>query len=167
MSKKNTTLLIAIILLVILGAGFYLLKKSKVAKPANQAPVPVTKPYSYSGEGQAPKVTLAPVDKTVLPERFPSDIPLEAGAAIIFNYNAVNVAGQFQASREFVSKKSMADNLSLYQTSLKASGWTITSVSDQPTQKLIFANKGGNYLNIRIYQAVGQVKVSINNLTQP
>jgi hypothetical protein len=112
-------------------------------------------------------VEIRTVDATKLPERFPTDIPLEAGATTTYNYNAVNANGEYQSSREFISKKSVAQNFSFYQTALKNAGWSITAaVNDTANrQEIIFATKGLNSLNVRIYVKGGQVRVSINNIT--
>ncbi len=81
------------------------------------------------------------------------------------NYNATNTAGNFQASREFISKKTAAENYAFYQKALKDNGWTITSTQENVSAgDLIFATKGANTLNIRIYSdADKKVRVSINN----
>lgn len=161
MSKK---VILVIILIVLLAVVILVVTGMNKATPA---PQPVKSSQTNVTTAPAP-VKLTEVDKTKLPDRFPADVPIEAGATITLNYNAVNAKGLFQASREFVSKKSMADNFTLYQKALTASGWTITSAMDQPNQKIILATKGANNLNIRIYtDPTGQVKVSINNETQP
>ena len=95
------------------------------------------------------------------------DIPLETGATVTLNYNAVNASGKFQASREFISKKTVDANFNFYLDSLKKSGWTITQATQDPKQSVILATKGDNNLNIRIYTDAGKVKVAISNETNP
>ncbi len=107
------------------------------------------------------------VDESKLPERFPAEIPLEKGAKVTLNYNAVNLADQFQSSREFISKYSEEENFSFYKTELKKLGWEITQETSETPQKILMAKKGENELNIRIYSQGDEVRVSINNITSP
>lgn len=106
------------------------------------------------------------VDESKLPDRFPSEIPLEKDAKVTLNYNAVNLANQFQSSREFISKYSEEENFEFYTTELKKLGWEVTP-SEESSQKIIFAKKQGTELNIRVYTSGGEVRVSINSLTKP
>lgn len=132
-------------------------------KPASQAETQKSAEQNFS-EQAAP---MTAVDESKLPERFPAEIPLEKGAKVTLNYNAVNLADQFQSSREFISKYSEEENFKFYKTELKKLGWEITLESIEPQQQILMAKKGENELNIRIYSSAGEVRVSINNITTP
>ncbi len=107
------------------------------------------------------------VDESKLPDRFPAEIPLEKGAKVTLNYNAVNLADQFQSSREFISKYGEEKNFEFYKSELKKLGWEITQETNESQQKILMAKKGENELNIRIYSQGDEVRVSINNITSP
>lgn len=102
---------------------------------------------------RANPVSIVPNDQ--LPIMFPPDIPIEAGAAVKSNFNAAGGNGQFQATRSFVSAKSVAINFSLYQQFLanNAKTWTIISTvdnaSDQNNESL-FAKSNAGLLTIAI-----------------
>jgi hypothetical protein len=104
--------------------------------------------------GGGATVTHLPV--IALPEAFPAGLPIEAGAKIVNNYNAVSTDGKrIQATRVFESAKTVAENAALYQAYVNdtKNGWTIMNQSDGPAgsgQKFIFAKKGDGILNIGI-----------------
>jgi len=151
---KKILIIVIIILVVVFGA--ILLMKVKV---------------NISGNPSSASPTAVPVEAvspSQLPQQFPADIPLEAGAQVTLNYNATNAAGNFQASREFISKKTIAENYAFYQAALKDNGWSITGTqAGTPAGDLIFATKGTSNLNIRIYTDTNnKVRVSISNEIQ-
>lgn len=137
---RNKSILWLMAVLILLAAGLY--------------------GYSYfttkeftgnSGTTQHGKVTTTLVPEDRLPKNFPSSIPLEAGAAVTVNQNSVDLNGNQVASREFVSSKTIWENFTFYKEVLEKEGWTITSTSDKETQKVIFATKGKQEVNIRCY----------------
>ncbi|HEX3099864.1 MAG TPA: hypothetical protein VHQ41_02735 [Patescibacteria group bacterium] len=81
-----------------------------------------------------------------VPEKFPTDVPIETGATITQNYNATADDGRFQATRAFETNKSLAENLTLYTNYLKAGGWTLNPVIDQDMFKLISGSKGNQQI---------------------
>ena len=58
------------------------------------------------------------VDFSKLPEKFPTNIPIESGAKITQNYNATTPEGEFQATRSFVTTKTLAENIKIYSNIL-------------------------------------------------
>lgn len=168
MSKKIWYIVIPVLVLLIVWLAV------ENSHSGSKQPVSVSTPQnSAKNTGSATPaststaVKINDVDKSTLPQGFPVDVPLETGAAITYNYDTVNLAGQHQASREFISKKSADDNFTFYQKTLKDNGWVITSAVNDTArnQKIIFATKGSNNLNIRIYTDNGQVKVSLSNIS--
>src|SRR5579862_5803833 len=91
-----------VVLLVIIGSVLYAAHFSK-HESITQQPAIVK-----------PNVTQTAVDPKTLPQDFPANIPLEKGATVTQNYNAQSISGQYQATRAFESKKSVADNDKLY-----------------------------------------------------
>ncbi len=88
------------------------------------------------------------VDSSEAPEKFPSDIPIEAGARITQNYNATTADGRFQATREFESTKTLAENLTLYRNYMTSEGWEVRSTVDQENYKMLFGVKDNTNLQI-------------------
>jgi hypothetical protein len=162
LGRPAVTVLIVLVVAVIVALLIWFMggsKKTSVpANPGTQATTTV----------EAPKgVSQTDVDPSKLPDRFPADVPLEAGAQVTANYTAVNAAGMFQSTREFISKKSILDNYELYQAALEKAGWKITSVTGDAGQRIILAAKGENKLTVRIYASGADVKVLIANQTKP
>jgi hypothetical protein len=162
------SLSIVLLIIVLIFAWKFQLTNTTIIEsnqPASQTMVE----SDLSNQNSGPDAVINYIDESQLPERFPSDIPIEAGAETTLNYNTINSAGQFQASREFISKLSAEQNFNFYQQSLINTGWHLKQTLDDIAhgQKLIFAEKDGNELNIRIYSDADKVKVSINNITKP
>lgn len=87
------------------------------------------------------------------PDKFPTGIPIEAGANVTQNYNATAKDGRFQATKVFETNRSLAENSALYQDWMTDDGWDIRSTVDQENYKMIFGVKGD-------YQ---QLQISIDN----
>lgn len=137
---KKVVIGLIILAAIVVGVVYVLpkLKKTSVA-PANNA-AEVAKPVAQKTE--------VPVDKT--PDKFPTGIPIEAGADITQNYNATATDGRFQATRAFITKKTLAENLTIYKDWMNANGWTIGSSIDQPTYKMVAGTKGKQELQASI-----------------
>lgn len=125
------------------------------SKPASKGPVkPVNK--------------IENVKPAELPKGFPADLPLEAGAKILNNYNATSPDGKrMQATRSFESAKTASANFDLYKTYLTKNKWTILGeVNDpnKPQSLAIFAKKGEGILNVGITPS-GTAKTSIVDLS--
>lgn len=81
------------------------------------------------------------VDYSKLPEKFPASIPIESGAKITQNFNASSPDGNFQSTRAFETKETLAANLKLYTEFLKKDGWEIKATIDKPDLKMVFGQK--------------------------
>lgn len=92
------------------------------------------------------------VDKAKAPEKFPSDIPIEAGAVITQNYNATAPDGRFQATRVFETKKTLAENLTIYKDYLEEDNWKVASTVNLENYKMVFGSKGKAQLQVSIDQ---------------
>lgn len=103
------------------------------------------------------QVTTTPVDPKKLPEGFLSSVPIEKGAKITQNYNAVSEDGRVQATRTFETKKSLIENFKIYEDYLKNNDWQIDSTVDQTSFKMLFGKKDGSTL---------QISMSENSLTK-
>lgn len=88
------------------------------------------------------KIEKTIVDSAELPELFPKDIPIEKDAKITQNYNATSPDGRFQATRAFETKKTLDENLKIYQDYFKKNKWEVQSTLDTDANyKMIFAVK--------------------------
>ncbi|RJQ28885.1 hypothetical protein C4571_02485 [Candidatus Parcubacteria bacterium] len=132
--QKSNTVLIAVGILVFIGAAALLIWKKPFSRPVN---------------------TTTNVTAEKLPEKFPVDVPLEEGAKILKNYNSVSPEGRVQASRVFESNRSVAANFDLYRNFLtdRQNGWTVVYELNNPSQpayKAIFARRTDGVLNVTI-----------------
>ena len=158
MSPKNAKLLIVAIVVVVVA-----LYAVYVIKTGNWL-IGWQRDGSPSSQQQATESpVISQVDTSKLPDSFPTDIPLESGAKVEQNYNA-SVSGKIQATRIFVSAKSLSENFTLYKTWLTKNGWKIDATLDQPSLKVLVASKGSEMINITI-NANQQTKENTVNIS--
>lgn len=144
---ENKKIIIFVVVVVLAGFSYYFVwQKNKVNKIAEQQK---TQNQEQPAKTDSPSVQV--VDNSKLPDKFPVNIPLEAGAQIEQNYN-VDLADKTQASRRFASTKSLAENYKLYGDWLKQDGWEIQNTLDNSDLKALSAIKGEGSLNITISQ---------------
>jgi len=108
---------------------------------------------------------MADVTASQLPQGFPANLPIEPGATLTQNYTTTNPAGNLLAVREFVSKKTMAENFALYKNFLITNGWSITFTLDAADQKVLNAQKENIQSRVRTYTANDQVIVTLQAIT--
>ena len=101
-------------------------------------------------ESQPAQVEKTNVDFSKVPEKFPTNIPIEPGAKLTQNYNATTPDGQFQATRTFETQEALATNLKLYTEFLTDDGWEIKATTDDPTFKMVLGTKGKQSLQVSI-----------------
>ncbi|RJP45620.1 hypothetical protein C4587_00515 [Candidatus Parcubacteria bacterium] len=105
----------------------------------------------FSRTGPVNRVVEIP--ESSLPQGFPSDVPIEAGAKILKNYTATSPSGRVQATREFESSRSVGENFSLYRSFLSQSGWKLLYELDDarsPSYKAVFGRNAAGVLNVSI-----------------
>lgn len=88
------------------------------------------------------------VDFSELPTKFPSNVPIESGAKTTQNFEVKSPDGNFQATRGFETKLSLADNLKLYTDFLKKDGWEIKATVDNKDLKMVIGQKAEKSLQI-------------------
>lgn len=147
-------LVVVAALFALLFVAYKLSMNSKKEQAANQT--------------QLAQVEKTNVDFSELPERFPSNIPIETGAQITQNYNSKTPEGQFQATRVFITKQSLAANIKLYTDFLTKEGYEIKSSVDQPTLKMVMGSKGAQSIQVTVNEnTVNKDKtVSISYIVQ-
>jgi flagellar basal body-associated protein FliL len=156
---------IALAVVIVVGLGIWLFAMRSTTKEPGTGLGSETQ--TKAAVQSVPQIN---VNNSQLPNKFPTDVPLEAKAAVTQNFNATNATGMYQATREFISQKTMGDNFTLYKAALKKVGWTVTQVTTDAarSQDIILATKAGNSLTVRIYlDTQNQVRVNISNQTQP
>lgn len=137
MKKSNWVI---IIIAVILIGVLVFLALSKPFQPRNQ---PINK--------------IVNVDPKKLPSQFPG-IPVDLGASVVNNYNAISPDGRMQSTRTIQSPASVFSNFVYYRNYLivPGSGWTFLSEVNNPkapNHKALFAKNGDGILNINISAA--------------
>lgn len=90
------------------------------------------------------------IDPKELPEKFPKELPLEAGATVIVNNNISSDVGHFSGTRRFESKKSLSENFDLYKNFFEKNGWEILNTVDTENLKIINAKKDGTTTRVDI-----------------
>lgn len=135
MNKIKLLIILIIITLIAIGAYVWLNKQNKSVKVPAQ---------------QSAHVKKVNVDFSKSPEKFPSNIPMEADARITQNYNATGLNGTFQATRTFETAQSLASNLDLYKNFFTKEGWTVKATTDEPTFKMIMGVKDNQTLQVLI-----------------
>jgi hypothetical protein len=143
-SKRMIWIFVGIGLLAVLVIAITLVATSK-SRPAGQNAVSPAKS----------QVVKTKVDPAKLPEKFPADFPQETGATILANDVQTTSDGKFQATRSYVSAKTLEDNVKIFQSYFQKTGWKVTSTVEQPRYKAISATKED--LNIQINMNDNQV----------
>ncbi len=86
------------------------------------------------------KVERHEVSADTLPERFPANIPLEAGTGLIQNYTASAPGVPFQATREFSTHRTIAENFAIYKTFFSNFGWELVSATSSSYATVLASN---------------------------
>ena len=131
---------ILIVGVLVAAAVIFMVYKPSSEVPANNKPGDTT-----SQEESKP----TNVDPSQLPERFPAGMPLEEGAQVTQNYN-LNKSGYFQSSRAFVTTKSVADNMKIYEKFFGTDGWTIIQKMDEQGVHTLVATKGDTRAHVDV-----------------
>lgn len=107
---------------------------------------------NQKGSANQPKFSVAKkeVAKEQAPSGFPADIPIEAGAKIVQNYQADTTDGRHQATRVFESAKTVKQNYQLYLDWLTKNGWEVKTKSAADIVASIYAVKSGSQLTATI-----------------
>lgn len=137
--QKNQKILIGLVIVLLVLAGILYLAKNKLGNKGGS-----------DRSNQPASVNKVNVDFSKDPENFPSSIPIEAGAQVTQNYNAAAPSGQYQATKTFVTKASLAENLSLYTNYLKSNGWTVEGTVDESNYKSVAGKKDNEKIQVNI-----------------
>lgn len=111
------------------------------------------------------EIKIQQVEKNQVPANFPFDIPMETGAAITVNYNAAAPDDRTQATRGFITQKTLGENYQLYTDYFNNNGWTIFNKLDADNFKLITARKANLTATVTMNQnsatKVNTVQISV------
>ncbi len=118
--------------------------------------------------GEEFKVAKKEVSADEAPAGFPQGVPIEAGATIIQNYEAEVSDGRHQATRAFVSGKTVAQNYQVYLDFLTSDGWEIKNKSGTETVASLYAVKSDSELTVSITKnaVTGVVTVDLSVLAK-
>lgn len=136
-SHKLTKLLLVIVAVLILAFVLYKFIGSKQESVKLQTP-------------EKAIVEKTDVDFSKSPEKFPANIPIEAGAKLTQNYNATTPEGEFQATRSFITTKSLDENVKIYSNILEKDGWKSSVVVDNSNFKMISGTKDKKQITISV-----------------
>ncbi len=140
-NSKIKALIIVLIVVLAAALGFkaWWGSRSKTSTGGNN--------QQQNNQSASQKIEKVAADK--LPTGFPTDFPLEKDAKVDQNFN-VTTDGKTQATRKFISEKSLKENYDLYKDWLGKNGWTTIATLDVEEIKSIGAKKGENTVNVSI-----------------
>ena len=154
MEKKNSVIIVIVIVIVAL-LGLWALSKWQKSPLKNTNSTTEVQPTATN------PVKVTNVESSQLPAQFPTDFPLEKGAQVLKNDNSEN-AQAFEATRQFVSAKTLSENFKIYSDYLKQNKWEITGTSDTPNIKSLSAQKGSSSVTVSITQNPNTKKVVVD-----
>lgn len=145
---------LAVIIIAVLA---FVLAKAP-AKPVTQNNTQT----NTQSQPEVPKVATKEVAKDQLPDAWPTDIPMEAGAKVTVNYQKTLDDGSVQLVQAFTSAKTVADNGKIYTDYFASAGFKLAGQIDQPTFKSYAATKGNEQLQVLIQQDAKTKVVTVN-----
>lgn len=155
MNKKS--LVYVIISLVLILVALVMISKTRKApiSPKNESGSATSSPFT-------PSITIVPT--STVPSALPANLPLEAGAKVLQNFEgSVKDSNQTQSTRVYVSSKTVDQNFTIYKKYLQDNNWMITSTVDQPNVKNFDASKGTSRMTVTIAKdSAGQVTVNVS-----
>ncbi|MBL8030204.1 MAG: hypothetical protein JNN11_03075 [Candidatus Doudnabacteria bacterium] len=134
MNKKILTLIV-----LLLALGGVILWYTKLPKKEVKAP----EVKETTLEQPLPK----PVEHSKLPEKFIAGFLLEENVTVTDNYNS-ETDKIFQATRQYVSKKSLAENYKLFENYLNSNSWKIVSRAQNEQYRILSAEKDGTMVTV-------------------
>lgn len=156
-SIKKALVLIIMILALAIGITLIVSMVMKTDTTNNSA--------NQSDANQS-KVTKADISKELLPNKFPTDLPIEANAVVTQNYNAIAEDGSYQATRAFETTKSLTENITAFKQYMTQNDWEIKSSVDKPTTKSVVGSKGTQRLSVTVTEnSSTKVKTVIVTIT--
>ncbi len=111
------------------------------------------------------EVTTREVAPSELPGMFPEGFPLENGATVLQNYTATTPDGRQQATRAFVSNRSLERNMQTYSDYLSVDHWVVQATKDETAYKAIMAEKEGLTVQVVMTEASGTKTVQVTFTT--
>ena len=162
-SGNKKPLVIVLVILVVVAAGIVWYSQSRT-QPQTQQP-----PASGQTADQLPQIKKTEVPTNKLPDGFPADIPLEAGASITQNYNAEGT-GLVQATRVWTTQQTLDASFLVYTKFFNnaKNGWKVLTTLNQPQLKSISVSKGDVQVIVTINQnSITQEKTVSISATWP
>lgn len=97
-----------------------------------------------------------------LPENWPTDIPMYAGATVQFGGAANGMAGDAGGMAVvMMSEDATADVAAYYKSSLAKDGWTVKSTMEAQGSTIYLAEKAGRTISVTVTGASGQTTITI------
>lgn len=147
--------------LIIIGGLWWVYKKgpslSSTPTSTNQ-----TSNQTANTPQPVPQIPTKEIAKDQLPDSWPSDIPMEAGAKVTVNYQRTTPEGNVQLVRAFNSAKTVDANAKIYTDYFTSAGFTVGGKIDQATFKSYLATKGNEMLQVLIQQDAKTKVVNVN-----
>ena len=151
--NKNVIIMIVGVLIVVM-AGVLFIFADKIFQMPQE---------NFRSEDTGPKYDITQAPAGELPNQFPKDFPLEAGAVVDNGYN-ISEPTNTQATIHFISKNNLDKSFKIYSDYLnKANGWTVLTTLNTSTVKSISAqNADGATVLVSMAQ---NVVTKVNQVT--
>lgn len=152
-STSNKKWFIAILLIVVLISAYFVLAAFNILPSLTGF---FQKQTGKTGDNSKPSVPIATsTEITTLPAdnisaMFGKNFPWEKNAQLLENYIAPAGSNQQQASRQYVSQKTMDQNFQIFKTYLSGNGWHIVTSLDTDNLKTIVAADKSNTTRINL-----------------
>lgn len=144
-NQKYSIAIILVIVLVVIAVAWFITGKNNTKQsqeqPNNQA---------------ASRFQTRSVDSAKLPANLPADLPLEKDARIVGNHEVADAeSGTVQSDRSYATRKTLAENFTIYKSYLDKNGWEILTILDQPDYKMLSAKDAVGRLDIMFNYRTG------------
>lgn len=90
------------------------------------------------------------VPVTVLPEKFPPDVPLNPQDAIVSNYTVTKPNGTTESVRVYLTRLGVIEEASRWNQYISKNGWTVQTVHLTDTDTVVSAKKDTLYMSLVI-----------------
>jgi hypothetical protein len=156
-NKLKKDVIIVLVVFLILGFG-YLLYTSRYTPVVQDVSMP---------QASTPSVqNTAPEKISQLPDGFPSDIPIETGAAIEAYKNFFKEQNATRYVVIFDSSKSKSTEWDLYNSYMNQAGYTLSKSGTSKTDGVISGTKGNDSLFVSLSSSNKETSVQLHLWTE-
>lgn len=137
-------IIIAIIVVVIIGLGYWaLVRKSK--QPVKQQPN-ASQTQNSGAKEQTKAITTKEADNIL-----PKALPQEKNVEVVETKQVATEFNSTLTSKEYISEKTIVENIAEYKESLEKDGWKTSMIFSQENRKILEGIKGLEVVHVSSY----------------